>query len=107
MLQFYYYTWQNKYSTSLTIQNIGSMRVPSQGDISEFWSDRFNLISLQVTRKFKNLDVYLGIENILNFRQKNPIRSFENPYSDNFDASMIWGPVMGRIAYFGIRKNFN
>jgi outer membrane receptor protein involved in Fe transport len=83
------------------------MRVPSQGDISEFWSDRFNLISLQVTRKFKNLDVYLGIENILNFRQKNPIRSFENPYSDNFDASMIWGPVMGRTAYFGIRKNFN
>lgn len=107
LLQFYYYTWQNKYSTSLTIQNIGSMRVPSQGDISEFWSDRFNLISLQVTRKFKNLDVYLGIENILNFRQKNPIRSFENPYSDNFDASMIWGPVVGRIAYFGIRKNFN
>ncbi|GIR12138.1 MAG: hypothetical protein CM15mP23_07130 [Cryomorphaceae bacterium] len=37
--------------------------------------------------------------------QPQPIRGVENPFSDNFDAGMIWGPTMGRIVFSGIRLN--
>jgi hypothetical protein len=50
---------------------------------------------------------YIGIENALNYTQKNPIRSVDNPFSEDFDAAMIWGPVMGRKVYSGIRVKFN
>ena len=37
----------------------------------------------------------------------NPIISSENPDSDDFDASLIYGPVMGRLFYAGLRYKFN
>ena len=39
--------------------------------------------------------------------QENPIISSENPDSDDFDASLIYGPVMGRLFYAGLRYKFN
>lgn len=102
-----YSTWQNKWSIDLTLQNIGPSRVPTKGEILEYWSPNFNLVSGQITRRFKKFDWYLGVENALNYMQENPIRSVDNPFSEDFDASMIWGPVMGRRIYTGIRAKFN
>ena len=65
------------------------------------------MLSGQITRKFKRFDWYLGIENALNFTQENPIRGVDNPFGDEFDASMIWAPVMGRKIYSGIRISIN
>jgi hypothetical protein len=31
----------------------------------------------------------------------------ENPFGNNFDATRIWGPVMGRKFYAGIRITLN
>ena len=107
LVQLSYATWQNKWDVNLTLQNIGPSRVPTKGDIEGFWSPNFNLLSGQVTRRFKMFDWYLGVENALNFTQDNPIRGIENPFSENFDAAMIWGPVMGRRMYSGIRVRFN
>ena len=39
--------------------------------------------------------------------QENPIISSENPDSEDFDASLIYGPVMGRLFYGGLRYKFN
>lgn len=61
---------------------------------------RFNL---QVTKKFGELEFYIGGENLSNFTQHQPIIESSNPFSDNFDASMIWGPLEGRMFYFGSR----
>ena len=47
--------------------------------------------------------MYLGVEFILNYKQTNPIVAADVPYSKYFDASMIWGPVYGRMLYLGIR----
>ena len=111
LVQVSYSAWQNKWDAHFTLQNIGPSRVPAQGVgeafIDEFWSPSFNLLSGQVTRRFKKFDWYLGVENALNYVQDNPIRSVENPFSENFDAAMIWGPVMGRKWYSGIRVRIN
>tara|TARA_B000000475_G_scaffold39602_1_gene29332 strand:- start:661 stop:1461 length:801 start_codon:yes stop_codon:yes gene_type:complete len=107
LAQVYYTTWQKKWDINITLQNVGPSRVPSQGDIEEFWSDSFNHLDGQITRRFKKFDWYIGVENALNYMQPNPIRGVENPFSDNFDAGMIWGPVMGRKWFTGIRLNMN
>ncbi|PDH49129.1 MAG: hypothetical protein CND86_00765 [Bacteroidetes bacterium MED-G21] len=107
LVQVYYTTWQKKWDINITLQNVGPSRVPGQGDIEEFWSDNFNLLSGQITRRFKKFDWYIGVENALNYMQPNPIRGVENPFSDNFDAGMIWGPVMGTKWFTGIRLNMN
>ena len=51
----------------------------------------------------KEFEVYIGAENILNYRQQNPIQNAFNPYSENFDAGLVWGPIFGRIFYGGFR----
>ena len=51
----------------------------------------------------KKICHYLGVENALNFRQPNPILSAENPHDQDFDSSLIWGPIFGRMVYFGFR----
>ena len=48
---------------------------------------------------------YVGGENLTNFKQKNPIIDAANPWGDNFDSTMIWGPVHGAKGYIGIRFN--
>ena len=69
----------------------------------------YPLLYAQVTRRFKGWDVYIGAENLTNFRQKNVIlgtkdgEGFVNPRVASFDASCIWGPLMGIKAHVGFR----
>ena len=64
---------------------------------------RYALLNAQLTRGFKRLDVYAGVENLTNYRQPNPIESAANPFGPTFDAAMTWGPVYGRLTYAGLR----
>jgi len=57
----------------------------------------------QVTKKIGMVDVYAGVENITNYTQKNPILNADKPYGRDFNASMVWGPLMGRMFYIGMR----
>ena len=71
----------------------------------------------QVTKFFRTWSIYLGAENMTNFTQENPIvgerleakgerreaRGFVDPYSANYDASMIWAPIHGWKMYIGFR----
>lgn len=61
----------------------------------------YPLLYLQVTKRFKGVDIYVGGENLTNFRQKNVI--IGDVASAGFDASQIWGPLMGVKAYIGVR----
>ena len=70
----------------------------------------YPMLYAQVTRRFKGWDVYMGAENLTNFTQKNPVlgtkqegTSFVNPRVSSFDASCIWGPLMGLKAHIGFR----
>ncbi len=70
----------------------------------------YPLLYAQVTRRFKGWDVYIGAENLTNFRQKDVVLGsvkdadgFVDPRQASFDASCIWGPLMGIKAHIGFR----
>ena len=69
----------------------------------------YPLLYAQVTRRFKGWDVYVGAENLTNFRQKQvligqrDVNGVINPRFASFDASCIWGPLMGIKAHVGFR----
>ena len=49
------------------------------------------------------MDFYIGGENPGNFYQKNVIVAAGRPFSSYSDASLVWGPVTGRMFYAGWR----
>ena len=69
----------------------------------------YPMLYAQVTRRFKGWDVYIGAENLTNFRQKQVLvgqmgsDGFIDPRHSAFDASCIWGPLMGIKAHIGFR----
>lgn len=93
----------------LTLQWFDSKRIPSTktnpvGLRMDESSPGFILINAQITRSFRpGFDLYIGAENLLDFRQETPIVDAANPNGPFFDASLIWGPVSGRMLYAGLR----
>lgn len=69
------------------------------------YSPAYVMMLGQIKRKYKNLEFYIGMENITNYTQPNPILAWQEPFSPYFDSSRIWGPVVGRQIYAGIRVN--
>ncbi len=70
------------------------------------YSPDYFVLNGQITYKTgidRKFDIYIGIENALDKRQLNPIVSADKPFGPYFDASMIWGPIYGRMLYAGIR----
>ena len=100
-----YATKFDKWKFDFTAQVNGTSRIPTRdGNIdNSTYSEVYPMFYAQVTKKFKRLDVYLGCENIGNFTQENPIIDPQNPFGTQFDASTVWGPLMGRKFYMGIR----
>ena len=72
-------------------------------EYADGWTKPYPLLYAQVTKRFKGFDVYIGGENLTNFTQPNPIIGYERPWERGFDASCIWGPLMGIRVYGGIR----
>ncbi len=69
-------------------------------------SPSFTQVNLQVTQTLPgNLELYIGIENLANVRQMSPIAGVNDGVLDleNFDASLVYGPIMGRMSYAGLR----
>jgi hypothetical protein len=75
---------------------------PEQYQISTT-SPAYQLLNSQLTFIYKGFEFYIGAENILDQRQEQVIVDSKNPFSNYFDASMVWGPVTGRLFYAGIR----
>ncbi len=103
------YQTGNHWKFDITAQWFGMKRLPNtsgnpvdkqMGDHSPAY---FQLMG-QVTKQFgKRWELYLGGENLTNYTQKNLIIDAANPFSNYFDASIVWGPVNGRIIYTGVR----
>lgn len=108
-----YETRKNKkfglWKFDITQQIIGSQRLPDTKSNPEEHrvvenTPAYGLLSAQITRVFnKQFEIYLGGENLNDFTQDNPILSADDPYSQYFDASLIWAPVFGRMLYAGLR----
>ena len=95
-----------------TVQLNGGGRNPEPyllADGSQSWSPRFHSfeqVSAQVTRWFRHWSIYVGGENLTGFKQKAPIYGASNPWGSDFEPTLIWGPVEGRMFYAGVRVHF-
>ncbi len=103
-----YSTNLNKWKFDFTSQFNGNSRIPDTQNNPEQYrlpseSPAYVLLYAQVTKKYKDWDFYVGSENITNVTQKNPILAANDPFGSHFDTSMIWGPIVGRMFYAGIR----
>ncbi|MEO9891097.1 TonB-dependent receptor [Aurantibacter sp.] len=92
-----------------TLHAVGKQRLPNtdvnppEYRLGEF-SEAYSLMNAQVTKVFsEHFELYLGGENLSNFKQQNPVLSAENPFGANFDTSMVYAPIMGRMFYAGFR----
>ena len=100
------------WSFDITIEYNGSGRMPNTANypleyrLSNRYPD-FALLHGQITKQFNNFEIYLGGENLTDYKQHNPIIAANEPYSKYFDSSMIWGPVHGRKLYLGLRYKYN
>ncbi len=89
--------WLGKKRLPVTVSN------PAPYQVGEF-SPAFFQMSAQASKKFgKRWEVYAGVENLTDYRQKNLILSAAQPFGPYFDGSIIWGPVIGRMFYAGMR----
>ena len=99
---------------NIATQIVGPQRIPvnhslpsqyHEHSISE--SPTYALLQAQITRKFGNLEIYVGGENITNYLQHNPIVAADKPFSTYFNAAQVYAPTMGARGYFGLRYGIN
>ena len=97
----------DKWRADLTTQYFGAMPLAySDGHTATALSqksDAFVTLNGQVSRAFKRWELYAGVENLLNYRQPSPIVGASDPFGPDFDGSMVWGPIAGRVVYAGLR----
>lgn len=101
-------TDNNEWIFNTTYQWFGKQKLPSTALYpSQYrrpdYSGTYVLVNAQITKNFKNIELYAGVENIFNFMQDNPIISPDNPFGPFFDTSFVWGSTRGREFYLGFR----
>lgn len=101
------YHTRSKWHWDATVQGFGQKPLPvlglqEPGGAAYTYSPAFAVINGQVRKEFRFADVYLGVENAGNVRQKNPVYdSHQAATSPYFDATVVWGPIFGRMFYLG------
>ena len=107
LLNIQYATKFRRWVFDATAQLNGPARIPTQtGDLADDkYSPRYPMFFAQISRKVGKFDIYAGCENIADYRQHDPILNADNPYSTGFNSMNVWGPLMGRKFYIGLRFN--
>lgn len=104
---FAYHT-ASKWKFDLTVNWFGQKRLPdSEASPDEFqqepYSSDFFTVNAQINKSFKNgLELFVGVDNLLDYKQNNPIVNADNPYSPYFDTNFTWAPIFGRNIYVGL-----
>jgi len=101
----------NGWKFDYTFNYNGTKRIPSTAANPVQYqlkasSPSYVLMNAQVSKslgKKRPVELYLGGENLSDYFQKDPIIAADQPFSNYFDASLVWGPVSGRLFYTGIR----
>ncbi|MDX2002908.1 MAG: TonB-dependent receptor [Chitinophagales bacterium] len=107
-----YATPKGGWKFDATAQLNGRARLPqghrhAEVQVEGGYSPIYVTINAQVTKVWKKWEWYVGGENINGFTQRQPILGWEQPFSNQFDAASVWGPIYGRIFYLGMRYTFN
>ena len=99
--------WKFDYTFSVNSRK----RIPNTQDNPaqyqlEKYSPAFVVMNAEVSKtigKEYPMDFYIGAENLGNYIQQHPIIAADQPFGPYFDASLVWGPVNGRMLFVGWR----
>ncbi len=105
-----YSFWEKSLNLDYTIEYNGGGRLPNTSSNPEEYRldetyPEFIQMHAQITKKFSKFDLYIGAENLTDYKQHHPILAAKSPFSQYFDSSMIWGPISGAKFYLGFRLN--
>ena len=93
----YTFNWLGKQQLPDTASN------PTVDQMPQF-SPSFAVMNVQITRTFSStFEMYIGGENVGNYRQDKAILGANNPFGATFDTSIIYAPVFGQMYYAGLR----
>lgn len=105
-------THDNKHSQwkfDVTFNWLGEQRLPTTATnplayrLSDY-APSFATLNAQITRVFsKTFEVYVGGENITNYKQANGILAANAPFGAYFDSTMQYAPAFGQMYYAGLR----
>lgn len=107
LVNFSYANTSKDWEFDFTTNFFGESRLPAHQEVKDAFSNPFFVHNSQITKRYDNIEVYIGAENILNFTQDNPIKIADNPTDENFDASIVYAPINGRMIYLGLRYKLN
>ncbi len=101
----------NGWKFDLTVNFVGTKRIPPTYSNPEEYqlpvsSPDYMTMNAQISKSFskkKAFELYIGGENLTDYIQEKAIIAADEPFGNYFDASMIWGPVIGRMFYAGFR----
>lgn len=99
----------SQWKLDATLNWLGPQRLPYTGSnpSAEQFSvqaNGFSTLNAQITRVFSPVfELYVGGENMTNYRQERAVLGAQNPFGNYFDASMIYAPVFGQMYYAGLR----
>lgn len=92
-----------------TLHSMGKKRLPDtssnpvQYQFGEY-SSPYNHMNAQITKVFSNtFEIYIGGENLSEVQQNTPVLGADNPFGPNFDTTIVYAPIMGRMFYGGFR----
>lgn len=89
--------WLGKQQLPFTASNAPDDRLPE-------YSPSFSVMNAQITRTFSStFEMYIGGENIGNYRQDKAILGANDPFGTSFDTSIVYAPVFGQMYYAGLR----
>lgn len=103
------YELDSGWAFDVTVNWQGARRIPSTASNPEAFRARerapdFMLTNMQISKQWwERFDLYVGVENVFDFRQNDPILSADDPFGTYFDGSLVWGPIFGRMVYAGVR----
>jgi outer membrane receptor for ferrienterochelin and colicins len=91
------YNWIGEQQLPYTASNPVAYQLPE-------FSPSYSLMNAQITKVFSStFEVYVGGENIGNYKQDPAIVDSQNPFGPYFDATILYAPVFGQMYYAGLR----
>lgn len=99
----------SQWKFDVTYHFIGEQRLPATlsnpaGYQLPIHSKPYSLLNAQITKVFsENFEVYVGAENLTNYKQQNPIVGSDAPFGPYFDTTIVYAPIFGRMLYMGFR----
>jgi outer membrane receptor for ferrienterochelin and colicin len=112
LLNLSYKTNLDKWQFDFTTQLNGDSRLPSTGSNPVQYqrpdnAPAYTILNAQITKYFRKWNIYVGAENLTNFVQDDPVIAADDPFGPYFDSSIVWGPIMGRKIYAGLKFSIN